>query len=69
MQRRLDCPRIDRSFRMIEEGVCTPVVVIRREPDREAIEVAVAPFQNPVRPCGPEVLRNLQPNTASLSTP
>ncbi|MFF4287733.1 hypothetical protein ACFY0R_20890 [Streptomyces sp. NPDC001633] len=69
LRRRLDCPRIDRSFRMIEEGVCTPVVVIRREADRAAIEVAGAPFQNPVRPCGPEVLRSLQPNTASLSTP
>ncbi|MFE7300618.1 CRISPR-associated endonuclease Cas3'' [Streptomyces sp. NPDC057579] len=66
LRRRLDFPLVDRSFQMIEDGLSTPVVVIRREADRATIEAAIAQLRNPARPCGPEVLRSLQPHTASL---
>ncbi|MFE2498829.1 CRISPR-associated endonuclease Cas3'' [Streptomyces scopuliridis] len=62
----LDFPAVDRSFQMIEDGLSAPVVVIRRERDREEIENAVTLLRDPYRPCGPEVLRGLQPHTASL---
>ncbi|GAQ51234.1 helicase Cas3 [Streptomyces acidiscabies] len=63
---KLNFPEVDRLFQMVEDGHSVPVVVIRREEDREKIEAAVAQLQNPVRPCGPEVLRGLQQHTASL---
>ncbi|MFE7319032.1 CRISPR-associated endonuclease Cas3'' [Streptomyces sp. NPDC057555] len=66
LRRRLNFPLVDHSFQMIENGLSTPVVVVRREADREDIEAAVAELRNPNRPCGPQVLRDLQPHTASL---
>lgn len=65
LRRKLDFPEVHRRFQMIEEGRVHPVVVIRREADREAIEDAVARLRS-AQPCGPEVLRSLQPHTASL---
>ncbi|TMU98265.1 CRISPR-associated endonuclease Cas3'' [Streptomyces sp. DASNCL29] len=66
LRRTLDFPEVDRAFQMIEEGRSIPVVVIRREEDRETIEGAVAQLSDPYRVCGPEVLRGLQQHTASL---
>ncbi|MET9016253.1 hypothetical protein ABZX74_35990 [Streptomyces olivaceoviridis] len=63
----LDFPQVDREFQMIEDQRNVPVVVIRDERDREQIEEAVAQLTDPLRPCGPEVLRSLQQHTASLS--
>ncbi|MFC9742689.1 CRISPR-associated endonuclease Cas3'' [Streptomyces noursei] len=66
LRRSLKFPEVDHRFQMIEDELSTPVVVIRREPDREPIESAIARLQDPDRPCGPEVLRSLQPHTANL---
>ncbi|MCT2590543.1 CRISPR-associated endonuclease Cas3'' [Streptomyces sp. N2-109] len=66
LRRKLDFPAVDRAFQMIDDGLSTPVVVIRHEEDREAIEKAVGQLRDPYRPCGPEVLRSLQQHTASL---
>ncbi|MFE7302698.1 CRISPR-associated endonuclease Cas3'' [Streptomyces sp. NPDC057579] len=66
LRRSLDFPKVDRSFQMIEDELSAPVVIIRWETDREAIETAIARLRDPARPCGPEVLRSLQPHTASL---
>ncbi|WP_343243829.1 CRISPR-associated endonuclease Cas3'' [Streptomyces sp. SID13726] len=66
LRRRLDFPKVDRAFQMIEDGYSVPVIVIRRKADREAIETSVARLLDPSRPCGPEVLRSLQQHTASL---
>lgn len=66
LRRTLDFPAVDRAFQMIEEGRTVPVVIIRREEDRDAIESAVALLSDPYRACGPEVLRGLQQHTASL---
>ncbi len=65
LRRKLDFPEVDRRFQMIEEGRSCAVVVIRREEDREEIEDAVSRLRS-AYPCGPEVLRSLQPHTASL---
>ncbi|WP_043267025.1 CRISPR-associated helicase/endonuclease Cas3 [Streptomyces sp. CT34] len=62
----LNFPEVDRSFQMIEDALSAPVVVIRQEADREAIESAIAQLRDFEHPCGPEVLRSLQPHTASL---
>ncbi|MFG2227718.1 CRISPR-associated endonuclease Cas3'' [Streptomyces sp. NPDC048644] len=66
LRRRLDFPAVNDAFQMIEDGHSVPAVVIRREEDRDAIEAAIAQLRDPVRPCGPEVLRGLQQHTASL---
>ncbi|MER6572832.1 CRISPR-associated endonuclease Cas3'' [Streptomyces sp. NPDC001093] len=66
LRRRLDFPAVDHAFQMIEDGYSIPAVVIRHEEDREAIESAIARLRDPLRPCGPEVLRSLQQHTASL---
>ncbi|MET7933960.1 CRISPR-associated endonuclease Cas3'' [Streptomyces sp. NPDC005322] len=66
LRRTLDFPAVDRAFQMIEEGRSVPVVVIRREEDRDTIESAVTLLRDPHRACGPEVLRGLQQHTASL---
>lgn len=65
LRRKLDFPQVAELFRMVEDGVSTPVVVIRKEDDRDAIEDATAQLRSPF-PCGPEVLRSFQPHTASL---
>lgn len=65
LRRKLDFPQVAQQFRMIEDGVSCPVVVIRKEDDRDSIEDAVAQLRSPF-PCGPEVLRGLQPHTAAL---
>ncbi|MEU0440307.1 CRISPR-associated endonuclease Cas3'' [Streptomyces sp. NPDC006186] len=62
----LDFPQVDREFQMIEDHHGVPVVVIRNEQDREQIEDAVTQLRDPLRPCGPQVLRRLQRHTASL---
>ncbi|MGW0710521.1 CRISPR-associated endonuclease Cas3'' [Streptomyces sp. NPDC002643] len=66
LRRRLDFPKVDLAFQMIEDEHSVPAIVVRDEADREAIETAVARLRDPFRPCGPEVLRSLQPHTASL---
>ncbi|WP_151775693.1 CRISPR-associated endonuclease Cas3'' [Streptomyces abyssomicinicus] len=66
LRRALDFPQVDRDFQMIDNEHIVPVVVIRREDDREHIEAAVAQLTDRFRSCGPEVLRSLQPHTASL---
>ncbi|MEW2527518.1 CRISPR-associated endonuclease Cas3'' [Streptomyces sp. NPDC047071] len=66
LRRALDFPRVDRDFQMIDDERSVPVVVIRRESERERIEAAVAQLTDRFRPCGPQVLRSLQQHTASL---
>ncbi|MEY9966582.1 CRISPR-associated endonuclease/helicase Cas3 [Streptacidiphilus sp. MAP12-16] len=65
LRRNLDFPEVATRFQMIEDGLSRPVVVIRREDERDAIEAAVAMLRSPY-PRGPEVLRGLQPHIASL---
>ncbi|MFD4996849.1 CRISPR-associated endonuclease Cas3'' [Streptomyces buecherae] len=66
LRRKLDFPAVDRAFQMVEDGLNTPVLVVRREGDRAAIEDAVRRLRDPHRPCGPEILRGLQPHIAAL---
>ncbi|MFE2852056.1 CRISPR-associated endonuclease Cas3'' [Streptomyces lavendulae] len=61
----LDFPQVAKDFQMITDQYSQPVVVIRREEDRAAIEADVAALRRPY-PCGPEVLRRLQPHMAAL---
>ncbi len=50
---------------MIADQYSQPVVVVRCEEDRAAMEADVAALRRPY-PCGPEVLRRLQPHMAAL---
>ncbi|MBF9071889.1 CRISPR-associated endonuclease Cas3'' [Streptacidiphilus fuscans] len=58
-------PAVTEAFAMIDDGHTQPVVVIRCEEDREAIEAGIAALRSPY-PAGPESLRRLQPHTAAL---
>jgi CRISPR-associated endonuclease/helicase Cas3 len=62
---KLNFPEVASRFQMIEDGLSRPVLVIRPKDDRDCIERAVATLRSPY-PCGPEVLRGLQPHIASL---
>ena len=69
----LDFPAVDEKFRMIDDEATRPVVVLwsgaedeaEREREIDGIRRAVAELRSPY-PCGPEVLRGLQPYIASL---
>ncbi|UCM87057.1 CRISPR-associated endonuclease Cas3'' [Streptomyces marincola] len=67
-RRALDFPKVAAEFQMIDNDHTTPVVVIRptkSEQERDAIARDIATLRSPY-PCGPEVLRRLQPHTATL---
>lgn len=61
----LDFPQVAEDFQMINDEYSQAVVVIRDEEDRAGIESDVAALRGPY-PCGPEVLRRLQPHMAAL---
>ncbi|MFD0404683.1 CRISPR-associated helicase Cas3' [Kitasatospora sp. NPDC127116] len=65
LRTRLEFPAVDLAFRMINDEYSRPVVVVRDEADRDAIEADIAALRSPF-PSGPEPLRRLQPHTASL---
>ncbi|SDT83405.1 CRISPR-associated helicase, Cas3 family [Streptomyces sp. TLI_053] len=65
LRARMDFPAVDQAFRMINDEYNQPVIVIRQEADRDAIEADIAALRSPY-PCGPEPLRRLQPHTASI---
>ncbi|WP_323379300.1 CRISPR-associated endonuclease Cas3'', partial [Streptomyces durbertensis] len=67
-RRDLDFPRVAQDFQMIDNDHSQPVVVIRKDKtdlERAAVAADIARLRGP-RPCGPEVLRRLQPHTAAL---
>nr|WP_093841388.1 CRISPR-associated endonuclease Cas3'' [Streptomyces aidingensis] len=68
LRRALDFPEVAREFRMIDDSYSQPVLVVRpekSEEDRDRIEADIKQLRDPY-PTGPEVLRRLQPHTASL---
>ncbi|MFJ8442872.1 CRISPR-associated helicase Cas3' [Kitasatospora griseola] len=65
LRTKLDFPAVADAFRMIDDTFNQPVVVIRNESDRAAIEADIAALKSRY-PCGPEPLRRLQPHTAQL---
>ncbi|MFE1316365.1 CRISPR-associated helicase Cas3' [Kitasatospora phosalacinea] len=65
LRTQLDFPAVHDAFRMIDDTHHQPVVVIRDEANRPAVEAAIAALTSPY-PCGPEPLRRLQPHTAQL---
>ncbi|WAL76223.1 CRISPR-associated helicase Cas3' [Kitasatospora sp. YST-16] len=65
LRTRLDFPAVHDAFRMIDDTHHQPVVVIRDEADRPAVEADIAALKSPY-PCGPEPLRRLQPHIAQL---
>ncbi|MFB8171471.1 CRISPR-associated helicase Cas3' [Kitasatospora purpeofusca] len=65
LRTQLDFPAVDKAFRMIDDQYSQPVIVIRDESDRDAIETDIAALHSRY-PSGPEPLRRLQPHTASL---
>lgn len=68
LRRELDFPEVAKSFQMIDDAFAQPVVVIRPgtpDEEHERITADLALLRSPY-PCGPEVLRRLQPHTASL---
>ncbi|MGA5822583.1 CRISPR-associated helicase Cas3' [Kitasatospora sp. NPDC094028] len=65
LRAQMEFPAVDDAFRMIDDELNRPVVVIRHEADRDAVEADIAALRSPY-PCGPEPLRRLQPHTAAL---
>ncbi len=67
-RRELDYPEVDRLFQMIDNQYVRPVLVIREEADRAAIEADVDLLRDPYRRMAdlPGVFRRLQPHIASL---
>ncbi|MFD8478517.1 CRISPR-associated endonuclease Cas3'' [Kitasatospora sp. NPDC059673] len=65
LRAQLDFPAVDDAFRMIDNTLNQPVVVIRDEAHRAAVEADITALRSPY-PCGPEPLRRLQPHTAQL---
>jgi CRISPR-associated endonuclease/helicase Cas3 len=61
-------PQVAADFQMIEKDRSTPVVVIRAatsDDERDSISRDIARLRKGL-PCGPDVLRRLQPHTATL---
>lgn len=67
-RRGLDFPEVDRLFRMIDNQYARPILVIREEADRAAIEADVNLLRDPRQRMADlrGVFRRLQPHTASL---
>lgn len=64
-RRNLNFPKVAHDFQMIENDRTVPVVVVRSTKPEAEVAADIARLRAPY-PCGPEVLRRLQPHIAAL---